>query len=41
MEKTTRDRKEDLMKYLLNNVEGIKNLYRNKKVEFPIGCVCL
>lgn len=31
MEKTTRGRKEDLMKYILNNVEGIKNLYRNKK----------
>lgn len=31
MEKTTRERKEELMKYLLNNVEGIKNLYRNKK----------
>lgn len=31
MERTTRERKEDLMKYLLNNVEGIKNLYRNKK----------
>lgn len=31
MEKTTRERKKDLMKYLLNNVEGIKNLYRNKK----------
>lgn len=32
MEKTTRKRKEDLMNYILNNVEGIKNLYRNKKV---------
>ena len=31
MEKTTRKRKEELMKYILNNVEGIKNLYRNKK----------
>jgi len=31
MEKTTRERKEDLMDYILNNVEGIKNLYRNKK----------
>ena len=31
MEKTTRERKEDLMNYILNNVEGIKNLYRNKK----------
>lgn len=31
MERTTRERKEDLMKYLLNNVEGIRNLYRNKK----------
>lgn len=31
MEKTTRERKEELMKYILNNVEGIKNLYRNKK----------
>lgn len=31
MEKATRERKEDLMKYILNNVEGIKNLYRNKK----------
>ena len=31
MEKTTRKRKEDLMNYILNNVEGIKNLYRNKK----------
>ena len=30
-EKTTRKRKEDLMNYILNNVEGIKNLYRNKK----------
>ena len=31
MEKSTRDRKEELMKYILNNAEGIKNLYRNKK----------
>lgn len=31
MEKSTRERKEDLMDYILNNVEGIKNLYRNKK----------
>ena len=31
MEKTIRERKEDLMDYILNNVEGIKNLYRNKK----------
>jgi len=31
MEKTTRERKQDLMDYILNNVEGIKNLYRNKK----------
>ena len=31
MEKTTRKRKEKLMEYILNNVEGIKNLYRNKK----------
>lgn len=31
IEKTTRKRKEDLMNYILNNVEGIKNLYRNKK----------
>lgn len=31
MEKTRRKRKEDLMEYILNNVEGIKNLYRNKK----------
>lgn len=31
MEKTTRERKENLIKYILNNVEGIKNLYRNKK----------
>ena len=31
MEKTTRERKEDLMDYILNNVEGIKNLYKNKK----------
>ena len=31
MEKTTRKRKEDLMNYILNNVEGIKNLYKNKK----------
>lgn len=31
MEKTTRERKEDLMDYIINNVEGIKNLYRNKK----------
>ncbi len=31
MEKTTRKRKQDLMEYILNNVEGIKNLYRNKK----------
>lgn len=30
-EKTIRERKEDLMDYILNNVEGIKNLYRNKK----------
>lgn len=31
MERTTRERKEKLMNYILNNVEGIKNLYRNKK----------
>lgn len=31
MEKSTRERKEELMKYILNNAEGIKNLYRNKK----------
>ena len=31
MEKTTRERKENLMNYILNNVEGIKNLYKNKK----------
>lgn len=31
VEKTTRKRKEDLMNYILKNVEGIKNLYRNKK----------
>lgn len=31
MEMTTRKRKEDLMNYILNNVEGIKNLYRSKK----------
>ena len=31
MEKTTRERKEELMNYILNNVEGIKNLYRNRK----------
>ena len=31
MEKTTRKRKKELMNYILNNVEGIKNLYRNKK----------
>ena len=31
MEKNTRKRKEKLMEYILNNVEGIKNLYRNKK----------
>ena len=31
MEKSTRKRKEELMNYILNNVEGIKNLYRNKK----------
>ena len=31
IEKTNRRRKEDLMNYILNNVEGIKNLYRNKK----------
>lgn len=31
MEKTTRVRKEELMNYILNNAEGIKNLYRNKK----------
>lgn len=31
MEKNTRKRKEDLMNYILNNVEGIKNLYKNKK----------
>ena len=30
-EKTVRKRKEKLMEYILNNVEGIKNLYRNKK----------
>ncbi len=31
MEKTIRKRKKDLMEYILNNVEGIKNLYRNEK----------
>lgn len=31
MEATTRKRKKDLMEYILNNVEGIKNLYKNKK----------
>ncbi len=31
MDKTTRERKEKLMEYILNNVEGIKNLYKNKK----------
>ena len=31
MDKTTRERKENLMNYILNNVEGIKNLYKNKK----------
>jgi len=31
MEKTTRERKEKLMKYILNNVEGIKNMYKHKK----------
>lgn len=31
MEKSTRKRKEDLMKYIIKNAEGIKNLYRNKK----------
>ena len=31
IEKTTRKRKEDLMNYILNNVEGIKNLYRNNQ----------
>ena len=31
MEKSTRKRKEELMNYILNNAEGIKNLYRNKK----------
>lgn len=36
MENTTRKRKEDLMNYILNNVEGIKNLYRNKK--YLHGC---
>ena len=36
MEKTTRDRKEYLMNYILNNAEGIKNLYRNKK--YLHGC---
>lgn len=36
MEKSTRDRKEELMKYILNNAEGIKNLYRNKK--YLHGC---
>lgn len=36
MEKTTRDRKKDLMNYILNNAEGIKNLYRNKK--YLHGC---
>ena len=30
MEQTTRKRKEDLMQYILNNTEGIKNLYKNK-----------
>lgn len=32
MEQTTRKRKKDLMDYILNNIEGIKNLYRNKKI---------
>lgn len=31
MEKTTRKRKEDLLKYILNNKEGITNLYKNQK----------
>ena len=31
MEKTIRKRKEEMMNYILNNIEGIKNLYRNKK----------
>ena len=30
MEKSTRDRKRKLMEYILNNKEGITNLYRNK-----------
>lgn len=36
MENTTRKRKEELMNYILNNAEGIKNLYRNKK--YLHGC---
>lgn len=31
MEKTIRKRKEEMMNYILNNIEGLKNLYRNKK----------
>jgi hypothetical protein len=31
MEKSTRKRKEDLMNYILNNAEGIRNLYKNEK----------
>lgn len=31
MEETARGRKEKLLKYILNNKEGIKNLYKNKK----------
>lgn len=31
MEKTIRERKQKLMEYILNNAEGIKNLYRNQK----------
>lgn len=32
MNKSTRKRKEELMNYILNNVEGITNLYKNKDV---------
>lgn len=32
MEKTTRDRKEKLMMYILNNTDGITNLYKNRDI---------
>ena len=36
MEQTLRERKEKLMEYILNNIEGITNLYENK--ELLHGC---